>query len=126
MVQYFLILSIVSVSWGNGEVENRMRNVAIYAGTSADCQQWAGQRAVADQQEWDERIATKRQDSAPHYSDRRYGGGVRAARVHSFLCADLGSANDIRQKLPYDTWANLNQIGPGRPDKKLFFEVMDK
>jgi len=124
-VTYFLVLSFVSVSWGSGGVENRVREVAIFAGTSSQCQEWGTKQAKEDQREWDESTNRKR-DTSPHYSDRRYGGGVRAARVHSFLCAELGDANAVRDKLPRHTWANVNQVGPGRPDGKTFDEVMDK
>lgn len=111
---------------GQRGVEERIREEAIYAGTAAGCQEWAAQRASKNQQEWDERISNGPDPRAAHYSDRRYSGGIKGARVHSFLCAELGDANAIRRKLPYGTWANLNQVGPGRADGKLFYDVMDK
>jgi hypothetical protein len=126
MVTYFMILAVLTVTWGTG-VERRVQEMGtIFAGSAAECHQWAAEKAAESQRDWDKRIGSGASAGAAHVVDPRYRGGIRAAQVHSWLCAELGDAKAVRQKLPRDIWANSVQAGPGRPDGKLFYEAVDK
>ncbi len=119
-MKWFILMSILAVYWGNGEIEERKAFTMVYHGTDLECKAMADKMSAGATEDFRQYVEKNRSKPTKHaMSPGWYFGGVTHSSEVKYVCIPFESEAEIKALFPkygYVNWMDKNgTIYPSKP-----------